>query len=102
MCNMKNLTLRIEEDILAIAYYVNSLVELGKNDSAGAHKLRDDLRASLATAWVAPVAEEDEDSGEPDTEAVGCEPRPILEPQPPTLGVDCCHSDVSASRLKIG
>ncbi len=56
-----------EEDILAIAHYVNSLVELGKNDVPGAHKLRDDLRASLATAWVAPVAEEEEgeDSGEP-------------------------------------
>jgi mono/diheme cytochrome c family protein len=54
-----------EEDILAIAHYVNSLVELGKNDVPGAHKLRDDLRASLSTAWVAPVEEEGEDSGEP-------------------------------------
>ena len=61
-----------EKDILAIAHYVNHLVELGQNDPAAAHKLRDELRASLATPWVAPVAEgeegeEGEDSG--DTEA---------------------------------
>ena len=31
-----------------------------------------------------------DDLGEPDTEAVGYKPRPVLEAQPPTLGVECC------------
>ncbi|MEE2750783.1 MAG: cytochrome c [Myxococcota bacterium] len=59
-----------EEDILAIAYYVDSLMKLGAEDPVAAGKLRQDLRDSLATPWTAPEppaeegAEGEGDSGE--------------------------------------
>jgi cytochrome c553 len=61
-----------EQDILAIAYYVDSLVKLGQTDPIGTLAQRTELRASLETPWEAPVEEEAEE-GEGETEADSAE-----------------------------